>query len=952
MRVRHRPDGCIIEHSSTAHLKRQSYQQLWDRAGIFATCLHSHGIKDRSIVLLTKSVIDFTASYWACLRLGTTAVPLMSVAEDSLRSSDQAILLSLLDKIDRVLIVSDDYFLPLLERPDLSNYDSIRLSELSSKTDNIPLIQPQPDDLAVLIPTSGTTSTPKLVGITQNALLQRQYSIQKASNLDDYSSMHWFALDGVSGLRISSAQTQEMIYLEPRSLLTNPLILLDLVELYQLAYIPLTSHLAEKIMQFARSSDKRWRLNSLIGIGFGAEPISPKTVTDFQHFLYSMGFCGEIYVAYGMSETGVITSSHFSLGSNERYDEKDAIDLGSPVDGVSLRVVDDKDQIVSENIPGNIQVHAPHKQFSCYVGDQRLTQEVFTTDNWIRTGDIGHISNGKLFVSGRAKDIIIINGKNISLNMIDHQLGDDDLVLVDQLTCCAGKHEGKEQLYIFYVPTDRRPAQVNLASQTIKRRLLETTGVATSQLIPLWPDQIPRTPNGKVRRDKLLSLYQEGQLKCCALSQVGIDLGNKDPSTNSNKDKVIHYWQQVLCQTEMPSLDNDFFASGGSSLASAELITIIELKCGLTIDVSAWLQHPTLGNLINLATSNSYKIDNSDDSSSWPLSNDIFRKQLMHVGAWSGNRKSVDSLVSVHNENGKKPPLAWVFQGDGEFRALAKALGSDQPLYGMRSGHQIMTYDEDNIQAMALAYVRELENLLPQGPLFIGGNCQGAVIAIAVAQHWLRRRRRIPLLILMEWPTMLQNYHEPVLLLFGDKSKVNPINHYKRPEMAWKRAFSDYRVDCIKGHHGQFFSKSKNLKSLVACLKSYMEVHQNSLPNLLPKSAYQWSLSVTTPEDWRPGAGSYIQVRVVNESDMTWPEYNYSGLVVASRWESEDGVVLVQRDGDAYLPQLAPNQEVELQMWLTRPKRKKPVRLVIDLVEEGNCRFGTFKGMKVVTDIT
>ena len=159
MRVRHRPDGCIIEHSSTAHLKRQSYQQLWDRAGIFATCLHSHGIKDRSIVLLTKSVIDFTASYWACLRLGTTAVPLMSVAEDSLRSSDQAILLSLLDKIDRVLIVSDDYFLPLLERPDLSNYDSIRLSEVIPSN-----LKPSPS--ALFSPKSTTVSSRPPVFLT------------------------------------------------------------------------------------------------------------------------------------------------------------------------------------------------------------------------------------------------------------------------------------------------------------------------------------------------------------------------------------------------------------------------------------------------------------------------------------------------------------------------------------------------------------------------------------------------------------------------------------------------------------------------------------------------------------------------------------------------------------------------------------------------------------------
>ena len=948
MRIRQKPNGCIVEHGSVGKVKKQSYQQIWQRSGYLATGLFSHNLNGRTVVLLTRSVFDFTASYWACLRLGVTVAPLMSIAEDALRSSDPQILISLLDKIERVLIVTDDYFLPLLERSELARYDSIKLSELSSNIENIPPMRQHPDDLAILIPTSGTTSIPKLVGLSQYALLHRQYSIQKASKAGDYSAMHWFALDGVSGLRISSAQNRELIYLEPRILLSNPLTLLDLVEIYQLAYIPLTCHLAEKIMQLAYSSDRCWQLDSLRRVGFGAEPIAVSTISAFHRFLSAMGFCGEIHVAYGLSETGIVTSNHFTPESDEQTANRDLIDLGSPMPGVAIRIVDDQDQTLTENCPGNIQVRTPNKQFSGYLGDQVLTQEVITTDNWIRTGDIGHITNGNLFVSGRAKDVIIINGKNISLSMIDQWLATGELVSAHQLACCAEMQEGKEQLVIFFVPTDRQPTQVSIAMQAIRRRLLQTTGVISSQIIPLWPDQIPRTSSGKIRRDRLLSLYQEGQLKCCPVPQSEVANKTANGSHSDGPNRIILHWQQVLGQIDAASPEDDFFLSGGSSLASAELITSLEQECGYNIDVMAWLKQPTLGNLIHLATSGNQQTSDPKEHNSWPLSNELLRKQLMHVGAWSGDRKKSDSLVSVHNKSGKKPPLAWVFQGDTEFSNLAKALGRDQPLFGMRSGHGIMTYDENNIQAMALACVRELENLIPHGPIFIGGNCQGAVIALAMAQHWLRRRRRIPLLILMEWPTRLQAYHEPVLLLFGDNSHVNPNMHYKKPELVWNRAFSDYRVDYFRGKHGMFFTKSANLKSLATRLQHHLGAQKNSLARMLPNSAYQLNLSVKTPENWQPGASMYVQVRVVNQSDIIWPDYKYSGLVIASRWESKHGGVLVRRDEDAYIPSLAPKQEVELQLWLTRPQKKQPVQLIVDIVEEGNCWFGALEGNQSV----
>ncbi|WP_457817507.1 hypothetical protein, partial [Staphylococcus aureus] len=74
----------------------------------------------------------------------------------------------------------------------------------------------------------------------------------------------------------------------------------------------------------------------------------------------------------------------------------------------------------------------------------------------------------------------------------------------------------------------------------------------------------------------------------------------------------------------------------------------------------------------------------------------------------------------------------------------------------------------------------------------IGGHCQGGVIALAVAQHALRRKRPVPLLLLMEWLGELQAYAGRVMLVSGRENLVqNPRLRFAQPERGWQRAFAD-----------------------------------------------------------------------------------------------------------------------------------------------------------------
>ncbi len=238
----------------------------------------------------------------------------------------------------------------------------------------------------------------------------------------------------------------------------------------------------------------------------------------------------------------------------------------------------------------------------------------------------------------------------------------------------------------------------------------------------------------------------------------------------------------------------------------------------------------------------------------------------------------------------------------------------------MRSGSEVMDYAEDEIQAFALHYAREIEDLFLDGPLFVGGNCQGAVIALAVAQHLLRRRRHIPLLVLMEWSFLPQPYGEKVLLLFGrDSQAACPWLRYRRPELAWTRSFPDYQVGLIQGEHGRFF-EDENLGSLADVLRAHTRSAMRDTPRFLSGNAYRVALQVgAAPARVVAGMPLSNRVGVRNISPQAWPAFPSSGLMVAARWLDANGEVLTWRDGGAPLPALAPNGQTWVRLDVTAP---------------------------------
>jgi hypothetical protein len=136
---------------------------------------------------------------------------------------------------------------------------------------------------------------------------------------------------------------------------------------------------------------------------------------------------------------------------------------------------------------------------------------------------------------------------------------------------------------------------------------------------------------------------------------------------------------------------------------------------------------------------------------------------------------------------------------------LARLLGPEQPVYGLRSGHLVMDYTDQNLQGLATCYAEELIAAQPTGAFVLGGNCQGGIVMHRVALALLDRGRQVDLLILMEQPRF-SAYPGRVALLFGADSQFNPFLSMADPARVFDLAYSEgYSFDIIPGVHGEFF---------------------------------------------------------------------------------------------------------------------------------------------------
>jgi acyl-CoA synthetase (AMP-forming)/AMP-acid ligase II len=400
----------------------------------------------------------------------------------------------------------------------------------------------RPDELALIQFSSGTTMAPKAVALSHRAIVA-QTEMLSACWLDREGLRHscasWLPLYHDMGLIgcvfPALARDATLNLLPPELFVARPALWLRAISRYgatispapNFGYSLCLSRVADQEMDGVDLSCWRAALN-------GAEPVAPAVLHAFGRRFARWGLSpAALTPVYGLSEAALAVT--FSdLGRPYRsgwYDRetlarervarrtapggqgREIVSVGKPLPGFRLSLRDGQGRELPAGRVGRLWVSGP-SLMEGYLGDAEGTARALR-GGWLDTGDLGFLDGGELYLTGRAKDLIILRGRNYSPAEIEQAVDGLPGVRAGCAVAVSWLPDGAAgEVLALFVERSRQATAGELAAlpAACGEAVLAATGLAIDRLEVLAPGTLPRTSSGKLRRSEALRLYLAGRL--------------------------------------------------------------------------------------------------------------------------------------------------------------------------------------------------------------------------------------------------------------------------------------------------------------------------------------------------------------------------------------------------------------------------------------------------------
>jgi fatty-acyl-CoA synthase len=535
----HDPRGVLV--------RPYPFSELRDDAMLTAYRLIARGVKkgDR-VALLAETGADFAAAFFGAVYAGAWPVPLPLPTSFGGREAYVDQLIVQLASSDPVLLLYPAELSAMAQAAAaMRGVTGVAYETLAAEAATpVPLPEAGPDDIAYLQYSSGSTRFPHGVIITHRALLSNLAAHSIGMHVQDgdrcVSWLPWYHDMGLVGCMLSPVANQVSTdYLRTEDFARRPLAWLDLISRNPgttLSYSPTFGYdiCARRMSSQTKASDRfdlsRWRV-----AGNGADMIRPDVMQAFVDAFAEAGFKATAFLpSYGLAEATLAVSimppgegimvelveetelsgGASAAGRPQRF--RAVVNCGKAARDMEIAIRDEDGNALPERAIGKVWCRGP-SVMSGYFRDVEAT-DACLIGGWLDTGDMGYMSGGYIYIVGRAKDMIIINGKNHWPQDIEWAVEQLPGFKAGDIAAFAITTPGGEETPAVLVQcrtTD--PLERGRLRDEIRERVRSITGMnCVVELVP--PKTLPRTSSGKLSRSKARNLYLSGEIELYELA--------------------------------------------------------------------------------------------------------------------------------------------------------------------------------------------------------------------------------------------------------------------------------------------------------------------------------------------------------------------------------------------------------------------------------------------------
>jgi 1-acyl-sn-glycerol-3-phosphate acyltransferase len=411
---------------------------------------------------------------------------------------------------------------------------------ISASPENAPALRMSAQDIAFLQYTSGSTGQPKGVVLTHANVLANLRAMQQVTGVTSADCfLSWLPLYhdmGLIGACLGALVVgYPLVLMSPFAFLSRPARWLQRITEHRatitaapnFAYELCLNKLDERALQGIDLSCLRLAFN-------GAEAVSAHTIERFAERLAPYGLKREALMpVYGLAE-GALGVTFPPIGRGPLIDHIDratflrtgiarpsagaqssvlqVVSCGRPLPGYAIRIVDEDGTELPERTQGRIEFQGPSATRGYYRNSEQ-TARLFDGP-WLDTGDLGYLADGELYVTGRAKDIIIRGGQNIHPQELEEAVARLPGVRKGGVVVFPARdpRSGTERIVLLAETTEEEEAQRFELLSRINRLAVELIGLPVDEIVLAKPRSVLKTSSGKIRRAACREAYERGQL--------------------------------------------------------------------------------------------------------------------------------------------------------------------------------------------------------------------------------------------------------------------------------------------------------------------------------------------------------------------------------------------------------------------------------------------------------